>query len=161
VKKRLLAIIFPLIFLLSGCSSDPVQDDLLNYLNKEMKEAGKLEDAAVSAYERVSGDNYVDDQTMYDTLNKDVIPNYNQLLKELDSAKIETNELKKIHKIYVEGAGIQYNAFLKIKQALEEQDPGMIQEANDMLADASKHIQDYSDKLHKLAKEHDVKIADK
>jgi len=158
VKTGLLAIVLPFILLLSGCFSDPVQDDLLNYVNKEMKQAGKLEAAAVSAYEGVSGANYQDDQTMYDALTKEVIPNYNEFIKELDSVNIETDELQEIHEIYIEGADIQYKAFVTIKQALEEQDPALVQEANDMLADARDHIRDYKNKLNKLAKDHDVKI---
>lgn len=148
----------PILILLSGCSSDPVQDDLLNYVNKEMKEAAKLERTAVSAYEGVSGTNYQDDQTMYNVLNRDVIPNYNEFIKELDSVKIETDEVREIHEIYVEGAEIQFNAFTIIKQAIEEQDADLIQKANDMLADARKHLREYQTKLNKLAKEHDVEI---
>ncbi|WP_066249892.1 hypothetical protein [Neobacillus drentensis] len=158
MKKRLFALIIPLILLLSGCSGDPVQDDLLNYVNKEMKEVGKLESTAVSAYEGVSGTNYQDDQTMYDALMKDVIPNYSEFVKELESVKIKTDEVREIHEIYIEGANIQMNAFAKIKQALENQDADLIQEANDMLADARSHIREYQTKLNKLAKEHDVDI---
>ncbi|PLS05615.1 hypothetical protein [Neobacillus cucumis] len=158
MKKRLLAIVFPLFLLLSGCFNDPVQDDLLNYVNKEMKQAGKLEAAAVSAYEGVAGANYTDDQTMYEALTKEVIPNYNEFIKELDSVKIETEELRQIHEIYIEGADIQFKAFVTIKQALEDQDPALVQKANGLLADARKHIRDYKSKLNKLAKEHDVKI---
>ncbi|MFP5107068.1 hypothetical protein ACSU6B_09885 [Neobacillus sp. C211] len=158
MKKWILAIFLPILILLSGCSNDPVQDDLLNYVNKEMKEAGKLERAAVSAYEGVSGTNYQDDQTMYDVLNNDVIPNYNEFIKALDSVKIKTDEVREIHEIYIEGADIQFKAFAIIKQALEEQDANLIQKANDMLADARKHIRNYQTKLDKLAKEHDVNI---
>jgi len=158
VKKALLAIVFPFILLLAGCFNDPVQDDLLNYVNKEIKPAGKLEAAAVSAYEGVSGANYTDDQTMYDALTKKVIPNYTEFIKELDSVKIETDELRKIHEIYMEGAEIQLKAFVTIKQALEEQDPALVQKANGMLADAREHIQNYKSKLNKLAKDHNVKL---
>ncbi|MFB5196544.1 hypothetical protein ACE198_16685 [Neobacillus sp. KR4-4] len=158
MKKWLVAIFLPILILLSGCSSDPVQDDLLNYVNKEMKEAAKLEKTAVSAYEGVSGTNYQDDQTMYDVLNRDVIPNYNEFIKELESVKIETDEVREIHEIYIEGADIQFNAFAIIKQAIEEQDADLIQKANDMLADARKHLREYQTKLNKLAKEHDVEI---
>ena len=158
MKKALLAIVFPFILLLAGCFNDPVQDDLLNYVNKEIKPAGKLEAAAVSAYEGVSGANYTDDQTMYDALTKKVIPNYTEFIKELDSVKIETDELRKIHEIYMEGAEIQLKAFVTIKQALEEQDPALVQKANGMLADAREHIQNYKSKLNKLAKDHNVKL---
>jgi hypothetical protein len=160
VKKWLLALVLPFVFLLSSCNilGNPVQDELINYINKDMKKAGKLESAAISAYEGVSGANYTDDQTMYDALTKDVIPNYNEFIKELDSVSIESDELKEIHEIYIEGADIQFKAFTIIKQALEEQDATLIQQANDLLADAREHIRDYKNKLDKLAKEHDVKI---
>lgn len=158
MKKRLFVLFIPILLLLSGCSGDPVQDDLLNYVNKEIKDAGKLEAAAVSAYDGVTGANYQDDQTMYDALINDVIPNYSEFMKELEAVTIETDEVRAIHEIYIEGANIQFNAFAKIKQALENQDANLIQEANDMLADARKHIRDYQTELDKLAKEHDVEI---
>ncbi|MFK9092156.1 hypothetical protein [Bacillus salipaludis] len=158
LKKWLFVFVLPLIFLLSGCLGDPVQDDLVNYVNHEMKDAGKLESSAVSAYESVTGANYQDDQQLYDVLLNEVIPTYSEFVRELDSVNIETDEVKKIHEIYIQGADIQFNAFAKIKQALEEQNAGLVQEANDMLADARKHIRDYKNKLTKLAKEHDVKL---
>lgn len=153
-----MGIVLLMFILLSGCSNDPVQKDLLNYVNEELKAAAKFEAAAVSAYESVSGANYKDDQTMYDALVNEVIPNYSNLLNELESVKIETDEVKDVHAIYLEGANIQFKAFEKIKQALEGQDSGMIQEANDMLAQASALISDYQKKLNGLADEHNVTI---
>jgi hypothetical protein len=72
--------------------------------------------------------------------------------------KIETDEVREIHEIYIEGADKQFKAFAIIKQALEEQDADLIQKANDMLADARKDLREYQTKLNKLAKEHDVEI---
>ncbi len=158
MKKRFVALLVPIFFLLAGCLNDPVQDDLLNYVNKEIKGAAKLESKAVSAYESVTGTNYTDDQTTYDALNHEIIPAYNKFRNELDDIKIETDELKKVHEIYKEGAEMQSDAFKKIKQAIENQDANQIQEANTMLADARKLINDYKKKLNQLAKEHDVKI---
>lgn len=149
---------FLMIAILAGCSSDPVQEDLLNYINKEMKDAAKFEKAAISAYESVTGANYTDDQTLYDALTNDVMPNYQKFLKELESADIKTDELREIHKIYMDGADIQNKAFTVILEAIEKQDANMIQDANDMLADGGDLIHDYQNKLDKLAKEHDVEL---
>ncbi|MFF2446988.1 hypothetical protein ACFVSW_07775 [Neobacillus sp. NPDC058068] len=159
MKKALISIVFPMIFLLAGCfGGDPVKDDLLNYANKEMKQAAKLEAAAVSAYEGISGANFKDDQTMYDALTKVVLPNYTELIRELNSVSIKTDEVKAIHEIFIKGAEIQFKALEKIKQAIEDQDSALIEEANDMLADAEKQFLDYKNKLNTLAKKHDVKI---
>jgi hypothetical protein len=149
------------IVILTGCLDDPVQEDLLNYVNKEMTAAYELEKIAVTAYKSVTGVNYKDDQTMYDTLKKDVIPNYEKFIKELKSIKIESNELKEIHDIYIRGAETQSEAFAIIIKALENQDPALIQEANDMLDKGRKEIEDYQNKLDELADEHNVNIEKK
>lgn len=157
VKRMLAAVVFGLLLVLAGCGG-PVQDDILNYVNEELKTAQTLEDKAVSAYEGVAGVNYTDDQTMYDALVNEVIPNYTDLLSELESVKIETDELKEIHEIYLSGAKLQYSAFEKIIEAIEKQDAGIIDEANQLLEEGRLQIEDYNDKLDKLAKEHNVEI---
>ncbi|MEN1969229.1 hypothetical protein WMZ97_14285 [Lentibacillus sp. N15] len=162
MKKVLLGIVpFIFMFLLTGCFGDSVQDDILNYTNKQMAKAYDLENTALSAYDDVSGANYTDDQTMYTAMVNDVIPNYNEFTKELNNIKVETDELREIHELIIRGADTQYNAFVKIVRALEEQDSGMIEEANGMLDDAKKDLRDYQTQLDKLAKEHDVEWEEK
>jgi hypothetical protein len=72
--------------------------------------------------------------------------------------KIETDELRKIHEDYIEAANIQASAFLTIVTALENQDSGLINEANEKLNTARKMMRDYQNDVKKLAKEHDVKL---
>ncbi|WP_235000495.1 hypothetical protein [Virgibacillus dakarensis] len=158
--KKVLTVLFPFVILLAGCFNDAVQDDLLNYVNKEMSPAFELENVAISAYDNVSGANYSDDQTMYAALVDEVLPNYNEFINELNYVHVETDELRKIHELYIKGADTQYNAFVKITHALEKQDPSMIEEANGMLDEAKKHIRDYKHELNKLADEHDVELKD-
>jgi len=161
VKKVILCTILPIIFVLSACFSDPIQDDLMNYVNKEMTTAFELEATAVTAYDQVSGINYTDDVTMYDALVLTVIPTYNEFIKELNTVPIDTEELREIHEIYIEGADLQYNAFVKIVRALETQDPLLIEEANGMLEEARSLLREYQNEIDKLAKEHDVEWEEK
>jgi hypothetical protein len=161
VKKVILCTILPIIFVLSACFSDPIQDDLMNYVNKEMTAAFELEATAVTAYDQVSGINYTDDVTMYDALVLTVIPTYNEFIKELNTVPIDTEELREIHEIYIEGADLQYNAFVKIVRALETQDPLLIEEANGMLEEARSLLREYQNEIDKLAKEHDVEWEEK
>lgn len=161
MKKVILCTILPIIFVLSACFSDPIQDDLMNYVNKEMTAAFELEATAVTAYDQVSGINYTDDVTMYDALVLTVIPTYNEFIKELNTIPIDTEELREIHEIYIEGADLQYNAFVKIVRALETQDPLLIEEANGMLEEARSLLREYQNEIDKLAKEHDVEWEEK
>ncbi|MFP7300037.1 hypothetical protein [Neobacillus niacini] len=161
LKKRVLAVaLFGLFLVLAGCGG-PVQDDILNYINEEMKTAQELEDKAVAAYEGVAGANYKDDQTMYDALVNVVLPNYTDLITELENVSIETDELKEIHDIYLSGANLQLSAFEKIIEALEKQDSSLVDEANQLLEEGRLQIEDYNDKLDELAKENNVEIEKK
>jgi len=156
VKKVIFFSILPIMLVLSACFNDPIQDDLMDYVNKEMLTAFELEATAVSAYDQVSGLNYSDDITMYDALVSTVIPTYNEFIKELNSVPIETSELREIHEIYIKGADLQYNAFVKIVRALETQDPLLIEEANGMLEEARSLLREYQNEIDKLAEEHNV-----
>lgn len=157
VKRMLAVVVFGCFLVLAGCGG-PVQDDILNYVNKELKTAQELEDKAVSAYEGVAGVNYTDDPTMHDALVNEVIPTYTELIDELESVNIESDELKEIHEIYLTGANLQLSAFEKIKEAIEKQSSSMIDEANQLLEEGRLKIEDYNKKLDELAKENNVEI---
>jgi hypothetical protein len=157
VKRVLAVAVLGLLLVLAGCGG-PVQDDILNYLNEEMKTAQTLEDKAISSYEGVAGVNYTDDQTMYDALVNEVIPNYSDLISELETVSIESDELKEVHEIYLSGAKLQFSAFEKIMEALEKQDASLVEEANQLLEEGRLQIEDYNDKLDELSKEHNVEI---
>lgn len=160
MKKLLLFPFVMVMFLLSGCLGDPVQDDLLNYLNEEIDDVADLEAEALDAYDSVTGANYVDDYLLYDTLSYTVIPVYQEFVSELEAIDVETDELREIHETYIEGANTQYNAFVKIMTAIEEQDPNKIEEANLMLDDARKLLRDFNNDIENLAEEHNVEITD-
>ncbi len=141
--------------------SDPVQDDLITYINDDIPAVFELEAKAIGSYDRVTGVNYTDDFVLYDALNNEIIPTYNEFIKELEAIEMETDELRNIHEGYIKGANIQYNAFVKMVTALEEQDRQLIEEANSMLDQARKHMRDYQADIKKLAKEHDVELTEK
>lgn len=100
----------------------------------------------------------LDDQTLYDKLSNDVIPTYKDFTEKLENVDIESDELADVHEKYIEVANIQYNAFVKMLDAIEKQDTGVISEANEMLSKARSEMRDYQKSLKKLAKEHDVTI---
>jgi hypothetical protein len=160
MKKYVLMSILCFIFILSGCG-DPVQDELLDYVNEEMPALGDKEGEIVGKYADVTGLNYTDDATLYNALKEEIIPEYNVFIKDLEAVEIDSDELRKIHEDYIEATNIQASAFLLIVTAIENQDSGMINEANEKLNTARKMMRDYNNEVKKLAKEHDVKLKKK
>ncbi|WP_342429438.1 hypothetical protein [Neobacillus sp. FSL H8-0543] len=161
MKKSILALLCIGVLFLAGCFNDPVQDDILDYINEKTTTAAQLESQAIATYGSVSGGNYQDDQTLYDALVNEIIPDYTKFIDELESVDIETEELREVHEIYLSGAEQQFNGFVKIVEAIDNQDASMIDEANLMLDEGRENINEYLDKLNALAKEHDVEIEKK
>lgn len=157
MRKKLFGLIAFVSILLAGCLSDPIHDDLLNYLNKELKHAVQLERKAVNAYEAVSVPT-VSNQAILDALTLEVIPTYKHLIEEVKAVEIETKELEKIHNLYVAGIEKQYAGFLKFVEGLEKDDPNLIDEGNVLLEEGRQKILEYTSKIGKLADDHNVKI---
>ncbi|MDZ5471331.1 hypothetical protein SM124_06180 [Bacillus sp. 31A1R] len=156
--KKVLFGLFTCLVILTGCFGNPVQDDLLNYINEEIQPLADLETKAMDAYDSVTGANYTDDQTTYNTIKDEVVPTYRDFIDKLEAIKPETEEVSKLHEQYIDAANMQHSAFIIILDALEKADTGLITEANDKLAEARKGIRSYQKDLEKLAEENNVEF---
>ena len=107
MKKIAFGFMFLVVLVLAACGPTEEQDNLVNYINDDMKPLGPLEGEAVKDYEGVTGDNYTDDETLYNALDKGVIPKYAKLIKKLEAVDVSDKEIKEIHKNYVDAANAQ------------------------------------------------------
>lgn len=141
-----------------GCGQDPVQEDLLNYINTELSTLADLETEALQKYESVTGDNYTDDFVLYETLSNEIIPTYRKFVEGLEEIKPKTKEVQELHGLYVEAANTQYNAFVQIMAAIEQLDTNIIANANEKLSEGRKKLREFETKLLELAEEHNVTL---
>lgn len=146
---------------LAGCFSDPVQDDLLNYLNVQSPSLVDKEDRIFSDYGSVAGTNYTDDTTMYDKLTKDVIPDMKDLIKELENLKLDTTEVKNVHQKWIDAAKMQLKGFEALKTALEQQSTAGVDQANEYFDKATSMYGDHETAIENLAKDHNVELTRK
>lgn len=135
---------------------DPVQDDLLDYVNNDMTEIVKLDEEVSELYEtaRSSGSDY----TIYGILLDQVIPKSRELIEKAEAVEVETDELEKLHELYLDALNKQDQAFTLLLSAIEEQDFATVTQANEKLDDARKLMREYISKLEKLAEEHNVEF---
>ncbi|MEI4769067.1 hypothetical protein WAX74_05255 [Psychrobacillus sp. FJAT-51614] len=158
--KRLIFILgFSLVFALSACG-DPVQDDLLNYINNEVKALEELENEAVTEYDSVIGENYVDDETTYIHIQDVVIPKYRKLIEKLEEIRPETKEVREIHELYIEASNMQFNGIVTVLAAIDAQDYDKINEANQILNEGRELMRQTLNEIEDLAKEHNVTLTD-
>ena len=81
----------------------------------------------------VTGKNFTTKKALHETLRDQVIPNYKRFLEGLRGIYPEQDEMKRLHGIYVRGAGLIYDGF-KIKMlGLEKKDGSLLMLSNDKI----------------------------
>jgi len=156
MKKIAFGFMFLVVLVLTACGPTEEQDNLVNYINEDVKPLASLEAEAVRAYEGATGDNYTDDETLYNKLDKEVIPKYSKLIKKVKAIKVSDSEIKKIHQEYIDSAEKQYSAFEMFKEALEKQDASIVTEANKKLSEGKEGLDQYNKDLKALADERNI-----
>ena len=155
--KSLLAALLSAV-LLTACFHNEAQDELIDYLNKDLKTSDAQYEEISKIYDSVTGDNYTDDQTTYDALTTQIRPKYSKLITAIEDVHPKTPEVRAIHELYIDAMTEQSQAMEQIATAAETQDSSKMDEANQKLANARKKFRDFQNKLTDTAKKLDVEI---
>lgn len=144
---------------LTACS-DPVQDDLINYINVELPKISDLEDGVVEGYGSVSGENFIDDYTTYTELSDNVIPLSLELIDEAESLSLETKEVREIHEKLIESYTTNQSAMELLIAAIDSEDYNLITQANEKFDAARKLQREFNAGLKDLCEEHNVELGE-
>ncbi len=142
----------------SSSSGGRVQEDLIHYLNVELPIIVPIESEVIEIYESVSGENYMDDETMYYVVEDEVIPASLQLIDMAEDIRPNTKEVRRVHEIYISAINEQHAGFTMILQALTTQDGNEVAKANEKLTLARKQMRDYLEEINELADRNNVEI---
>lgn len=144
-------------WMLAGCSN-PIKEDLSDYINKKIPKVAETETAAIKAWESVSGDNYTDDYTMYETLSKTVIPTYREFITGVEeiTVQLKTKEVRAINEKYIEAASLTNNAFILLLNILETQDTSRITDFTERLDKARRLVREWRLEIQDLCKKNGV-----
>ncbi len=144
-------------FLVFGCATDKVAKDLVTYVNQGILDIAELERSSLDRYAAVRGENYTTDQRVYEALRDDVIPQYKRFLDLLREIKPETEEVRKLHGIYIQGAECLYNGFKTKMLGLEKKDEYLIGLGNEQIEKGRQENERWRNALIALNKAHNIK----
>jgi hypothetical protein len=116
---------------------------------KSMRAFVSAENSILTKYGSVTGDNYTDDQTLYDTL-VELTPEMNRFIGRIEKIQPKNSTLRSIHKLYVSGWNLQYEAVLLCLQALDDQSYAGIAKSNKVLSQGRAQLADFRAKLQSL-----------
>ena len=142
--------------LLAGCGTDPVYEDLSNYLNVEMVEVNadyeKLT-AEVGTWETLE-----DDAAIKKSIDDTLLPLVNGSLEKLKDINPETEEVKEIKDKYVKMMDAYKAGFEALSEGCETQDEATINAGSQKLEEAVGILDEYNKALEELAKEHGSEV---
>ena len=156
--KKLLALLLTLVIsatLFAGCS-DPVYDDLSNFLNVQMTEVNA---EYVSLTEEVGNwATFEDDTAIAESLNTVLIPLVDSSLAKLENIVPETEEVKALKDKYVGVMEAYKEGFTALLEGCETQEEATINEGYAALDEAVTLLDEYNKGLEALAKEFGAEI---
>ena len=156
--KKILALLLMVVMsfaLLTGCS-DPVYDDLENFLNVEMKEVN-AEYTQVTA-EVGTWENLEDDTAIKKSIDDTLLPLVNGSLEKLKGITPETEEVKAIKDKYVKVMEAYKTGFEALSEGCETQEEATINAGSQKLEEAVELLDEYNKALEELAKEHGSEV---
>ncbi len=156
--KKIFALLLMVVMsvtLLAGCS-DPVYDDLENFLNVEMKQVNA--DYTKITEEVGKWETYEDDNAIKASVNNTLLPLVEASLTALKDINPETEEVKAIKDKYVKVMDTYKVAFETLAEGCETQDEATISTATEKLEEAVSLLDEYNKALEELAKEHGLEV---
>jgi len=158
IDKSLLVrfLLWGLCFFLVGCATDKVAQDLVDYVNLGVLNIAELEKQSLERYASVTGKNYTTDERVYEALKVNVIPQYKHFLDSLRQIRPKTEEVNKLHGVYVRGAEYLYRGFKSKMLGLEKKDAYVIRAANEKIEKGRVENEKWRNMLIDLNKKHGV-----
>lgn len=156
--KKFLALTLALVMslsLLTACS-DPIADELTNFVNVDMVainenyEAIKAEAATWSNLETI-------EQLVASTTDT-LLPLVNDSLAKLDAIVLETEEVGALKGKFVAVMQAYKEGFELILQAAQNNDEAIMQQGNDKIAEGIALVDEYNAAMEALAEEHGLTI---
>ncbi|MGD9009946.1 MAG: hypothetical protein PVG41_18610 [Desulfobacteraceae bacterium] len=148
-KIRCVAVVIMCLWLF-GCAPGAVEKDLVNYINQDVMGVVAVEQAALARYAGVSGENYISDQELYDTLEREVVPTFTEFVNVLHQIEPVTETVKQLHARFINGTTYRLRGFQTIMGGIRSQDAQVIRAANSLLDEGALEIEKWRLELQQL-----------
>ena len=142
--------------LFQSCATNQVAQKIVNYTNQDLLTIAELERKALESYASVIGDNYTNDERLYDELNKNVVPLYSRFLNGLRNINPDEEEIRRVHGIYLYGAELLLDGFKTLMFGIETNNKNIISQANEKIIKGREEVERWKSALIELYKKYGV-----
>jgi hypothetical protein len=128
--------------------SSSYKKELASYKSR-LRKIASTEKRILDTYGSVTGANYTDDLTTYNTM-VDLVPTVNQFIASIEKIQPKNDKIYKTHKLYIDAWNLQYEGFVMIIAALENQDFAQMSRANSLLSKGRSKMTEFTRAMSRL-----------
>jgi hypothetical protein len=161
-SKKTVLFFLPLLSITTITCTSPVEKDLLNYVNIQMKNVAEMESKPIDLYNSIISDKEMDNETSAALINDSVLPAYKEYILKLESisSQIKTPAVKQIHEICISAANAQFYGISLAATALLKNDNVMMVKSGEKTDEGRKLMRQYNDALSRLGKKYKLQLQD-
>jgi hypothetical protein len=139
--------------LLSGVK---VKSELNTYI-EEISQLNDVQNTLLAEYEQGFVEE-TDNEVALNNLNEEIIPPFESFLEDTRNIKLETDEVKDLHAIYIEAMEVQLEVFTDFKQSLETENDALFDQANNKVDQVNELLDQHEKKFKVLSDEHNINL---
>jgi len=128
-----------------------LQDEILNFVGKELPGIAAERDEAVSLYNSYFADGSdKNSEKWMSTLSEQALPKYDSYLTKLKALTAVNPEVEELKKLYVESADLQRAAIEDVINAIKNADTSLLEYAQNKVNDSKTKLGEYEQKLQSM-----------
>ncbi len=135
-----------------------VQEDLVEFINEELPGIATDKDNALTVYNSYFTGSTVDNAALVADLKANAIPSMETYISNLNAIEVETTEVEEIKQLYLMGVQKQYEAMKMVVNAVENEMPDYLVQAEALIVEAHTYMSDYETKVIEVASNHNITI---
>ena len=139
------------------CATDPTTMELATYVNREILRIAELEQKALYHYASVTGENFTSVPAVVEALRERVIPLYGRFHDMLMRIRPETDEVRRIHRLFLVGSTHLLRGFEDKLIGLETGEERVVRQANRMIELGREETELWRRELMASMKEHGLR----
>ncbi|OZM57187.1 hypothetical protein CIB95_06890 [Lottiidibacillus patelloidae] len=138
-----------------GMLEDDVRLEIIDYYNYMYGEMLTYHNSVISYYDQVL---QAPDEVFYGTVIDKIIPQYTEILVELEKVNSQLNneDLIKVHEVIVSAVRTQLDGFLLYKKAYENNNNLYVNEGNEKIREANTLFIKFDEKMSELMRTYEI-----
>jgi hypothetical protein len=141
---------------LSGCSSDPVKDDIVRYSNSAIPAINKFDEDIGKKLDEINREG--DKEVFLNKIRNEVLPLLKDIKGKVEVAKPKTRELQDAHQMYADMLNSMEAGMKSLADAIENNNQFVYRDAIDKINSCQEAENRFKNQVRDLARKHDVDL---